>query len=125
MVICATCGVERDEPPRGSARSAPTSGSMCPRTDKVAHLGRAGAGGPADIVQGERAGTFGIRLGAKVGIGQTAQLVVTPEGSLLWDPVGYVDDSAMRTVLERGPVLAIAASHPHMFGVQVMVASAR
>ena len=55
----------------------------------------------------------------KVGIGQTAQLVVTPEGSLLWDPVGYVDGSAMRTVLERGPVLAIAASHPHMFGVQV------
>lgn len=61
----------------------------------------------------------GIQTQPKVGIGQTTQLVATPEGSLLWDPVGYVDDNAVKAVLDRGPVLAIAASHPHMFGVQV------
>lgn len=54
-----------------------------------------------------------------LGIGQTAQLVTTPSGSLLWDPVGYLDDETVRRILARGPVLAVAASHPHMFGVQV------
>jgi hypothetical protein len=60
-----------------------------------------------------------IKTEPKVGIGQTAQLVVAHKGLLLWDPVGYVDDSAVKAALKRGPVLAIAASHPHMFDVQV------
>ena len=38
---------------------------------------------------------------------------------LLWDPVGYVDDEVVRRVRELGRVVAIAASHPHMFGVQI------
>lgn len=40
-------------------------------------------------------------------------------GILLWDAIGYVDDEAVRAVRELGEVVAIAASHPHMFGVQV------
>ena len=64
-------------------------------------------------------GLIGIKTEPTIGIGQTAQLVVTRKGSLLWDPVGYVDDSTVKAVLEHGPVLAVAASHPHMFGAQV------
>lgn len=43
----------------------------------------------------------------------------TRAGSLLWDPVGYLDEAAVNSVRELGDVTAIAASHPHMFGVQV------
>nr|WP_205856980.1 MBL fold metallo-hydrolase [Phytoactinopolyspora endophytica] len=54
-----------------------------------------------------------------VGIGQQMLLLRTPQGNLLWDPVGYLDDETVTWIREQGPVLAIAASHPHMFGVQV------
>src|SRR6202012_3004994 len=46
-------------------------------------------------------------------------LVTTPQGSLLWDPVGFVDDAAAERVRAEGEVLAIASRHPHMFGAQV------
>ena len=62
---------------------------------------------------------FGITVEPTVGIGQQAHLVVTPAGNLLWDPTGYLDDDAVSRVLACGKVVAIAASHPHMFGVQV------
>jgi glyoxylase-like metal-dependent hydrolase (beta-lactamase superfamily II) len=45
--------------------------------------------------------------------------VRTPAGNLLWDPVGYLDDEAVNRLRELGGATAIAASHPHMFGVQV------
>lgn len=47
------------------------------------------------------------------------QVLRTPSGSVLWDPIGYLDDAACARVLALGPVVAIASSHPHMFGVQV------
>ena len=62
---------------------------------------------------------FGITVEPKVGIGQQTHLVRTPAGNLLWDPVGYLDEEAVSRVRELGEVAAIAASHPHMFGVQV------
>jgi glyoxylase-like metal-dependent hydrolase (beta-lactamase superfamily II) len=46
-------------------------------------------------------------------------LVQTAEGNLLWDPIGYLDDSGVRRIRELGEVVAIIASHPHMYGVQV------
>ena len=62
---------------------------------------------------------FGITVDPEVGIGQRSLLVRTPAGNLLWDPTGYLDDDTARRVRDLGPVVAIAASHPHMFGVQV------
>ena len=62
---------------------------------------------------------YAITSSPSAGIGQQSKLVVTPEGSLLWDPIGFLDDD----VVERDPRPrtgpAIAASHPHMYGVQV------
>lgn len=120
MLICATCAVERDEPAPefcpicdDERQWLPEDGQKWLTQDGLAQKGQ------RIVLQENEPGLTGIRTEPKVGIGQTAQLVVTPEGSLLWDPVGYVDDSAVEAVLERGPVLAIAASHPHMFGVQV------
>ena len=62
---------------------------------------------------------FGITVQPAVGIGQQAHLVVATGGNLLWDPPGYLDELAVDRVLALGKVVAIAASHPHMFGAQV------
>ena len=120
MLICATCAVERDEPApelcpicTDERQYVPDDGQQWLTLDALAQQGQQA------LMTENEPGLFGIRTEPKVGIGQTAQLAVTPRGSLLWDPVGYVDDNAAKAALEHGPVLAIAASHPHMFGVQV------
>ncbi|HJW00554.1 MAG TPA: MBL fold metallo-hydrolase [Arthrobacter sp.] len=120
MLICATCAVERDGPApdvcpicNDERQYVPGDGQKWLTLDGLAQEGQ------RISFNENEPGLTGIGTEPRVGIGQTAQLVVTPEGSLLWDPVGYVDDSAVKAVLERGPVMAIAASHPHMFGVQV------
>lgn len=120
MLICATCAVEYSEPTpelcpicTDERQYVPEDGQQWLSVDELER------GGQQITLTDNEPGLIGIRTEPKVGIGQTAQLVVTPRGSLLWDPVGYVDESAVTAILERGPVLAIAASHPHMFGVQV------
>lgn len=120
MLICATCAVERDEPTpevcpicTDERQYVPEDGQKWFTLDGLAQEGQ------QTLLKENEPGLIAVKTEPKVGIGQTAQLVVTHEGSLLWDPVGYVDDSAVKAVLERGPVLTIAASHPHMFGVQV------
>ncbi|MFD1715040.1 MBL fold metallo-hydrolase [Amnibacterium flavum] len=64
-------------------------------------------------------GLLALATSPEVGIGQQSKLVTTPAGSVLWDPIGYLDDDVVDRILGLGPVLAIVASHPHMFGVQV------
>ena len=64
-------------------------------------------------------GLTGIVVEPQVGIGQRALLVQTPDGNVLWDPVGYLDDDLVAAVRDVGGVAAVAASHPHMFGAQV------
>ncbi|MFJ6535022.1 hydrolase [Paenarthrobacter sp. NPDC091711] len=120
MLICATCAVERDEPVpdlcpicADERQYVPEDGQQWLTLDELERAGQ------QTVMEENEPGLIGIRTEPKVGIGQTAQLVVTPHGSLLWDPVGYIDDKAVKSVLEHGPVVAIAASHPHMFGVQV------
>jgi glyoxylase-like metal-dependent hydrolase (beta-lactamase superfamily II) len=54
-----------------------------------------------------------------LGIGQYAKLLCTPAGNVLWDPIGFVDDDAVKSVGSHGELVAIVASHPHMFGSQV------
>ena len=55
----------------------------------------------------------------KVGIGQSAFVISGDAGTVLWDPPGFVDDEAVERVRALGEVLAISASHPHMFGAQL------
>ncbi|MET3902965.1 hydrolase [Paenarthrobacter sp. 4246] len=120
MLICAACAVERDEPVpevcpicADERQYVPEEGQHWVTLDQLRTAGQ------RITLSESEPGLVGMGTDPKVGIGQTAQLVVTSQGSLLWDPVGYIDEDAVRAVLEHGPVLAIAASHPHMFGVQV------
>ncbi|WP_370615443.1 hydrolase [Mumia sp. Pv 4-285] len=119
MRICVTCGVEFNEPlPEvcpicaDERQWVPADGQRWTTTAELRAAGQRLVWTDREPRRAE------ITTKPKVGIGQTAQLVTTDHGSLLWDPPGYHDDETARQILERGPVLAVAASHPHMFGVQ-------
>jgi len=120
--VCRTCAVEHATRPEVCAICAderqwvPASGQVWASLDELAAEGR-----KVEATELEP-NLYGFEAVPHVGIGQQSKLVRTPQGALLWDPLGYVDDDAVERVRElAGPagVVAIAASHPHMFGVQV------
>lgn len=119
MWVCETCGVEHGEAVgvcvicADERQWVPADGQKWATLEDLSQAGRR-----VQIVELEP-DLFGITVEPKVGIGQQTHLVRTPDGNLLWDPVGYIDDEAVNRVRELGEVTAIAASHPHMFGVQV------
>ncbi len=119
MWVCETCGVEHAEAVGVCAicsderQWVPVGGQKWATLEELAEAGRR-----VQITELEP-DLFGITVEPKVGIGQQTHLVRTPAGNLLWDPVGYLDNEAVNRVRELGHVTAIAASHPHMFGVQV------
>lgn len=117
--ICRTCGVEHAERTEVCAICAderqwvPASGQAWTTLDELA------AAGSRVVVDELEPGLHALRGDPGVGIGQETKLVVTPAGNLLWDPLGYLDDDAVARVRALGEVVAVAASHPHMFGAQV------
>ncbi len=119
MWICQTCAVEHAEATGVCAICAderqwvPAAGQQWTTLDDMA------AAGHRTRVRELEPDLAAITVEPKVGIGQQAHLVRTPAGNLLWDPPGYIDEHAVARVRELGEVVAIAASHPHMFGVQV------
>ncbi|MGN6742479.1 MAG: MBL fold metallo-hydrolase [Amnibacterium sp.] len=120
--LCATCAVE--QPDEGAL---PEVCPICaderqyvPRTgQRWTSLEALAAGGRSGHVADVEPGITAITVEPAVGIGQHSLLVATPAGNLLWEPVGYLDDALVAEVERRGGVAAIAASHPHMYGVQL------
>src|SRR5699024_1004567 len=109
MLICATCAVEYDEPVpdvcpicADERQWVPAAGQQGTSLDSLCESGQRLRWSPAEP------GRVQIRTEPAVGIGQTAQLITTPSGSLLWDPPGYVDARTVELVLDQGPVLAVA-----------------
>ncbi|HEY4570792.1 MAG TPA: MBL fold metallo-hydrolase [Kribbella sp.] len=117
--ICATCAVEHSEQVEVCAICAderqwvPADGQHWTTLEELA------AAGTEVTIEEVEPDLYGVRSKPPVGIGQQSMLVKTDDGNLLWDPIGYVDDDAVRRVRELGEVVAIVASHPHMYGVQV------
>lgn len=117
--ICSTCAVEHAEQVDVCAICAderqwvPADGQHWTTLEELA-----ASGCRTEVVPLEP-GLWGITSTPKVGIGQQTKLLCTPAGNLLWDPIGFLDDDAVRRVRELGDVVAVAASHPHMYGVQV------
>lgn len=64
-------------------------------------------------------GLVGVGVSPPVGIGQRALLAATAAGNVLWDCVGYLDETLIEAVRDRGGVAAIAVSHPHFYGAMV------
>ncbi len=122
VFVCRTCAVEQPDTREPAAVCAICSderqyvrptGQQWTTLDELRLAGHRGA-----VVEVEP-GLYGITIESSVGIGQRALLVQTPSGNLLWDPNGYLDDELVATLRQLGGVAAVAASHPHMFGVQV------
>ena len=116
--ICATCGVEHADGSGVCAICSDERQWVPADGQRWTTLGELEQAGHRTLVAELEHDLFGITVEPKVGIGQQADLIVTPAGNLLWDPTGYLDDQAVSRVLALGQVVAIAASHPHMFGVQ-------
>lgn len=125
--LCATCGVETE-----GTRSA---GQICPIcADERQYLppgGQCWTTVDELLRQGHVLEWFevepdliGMVSAPKVGIGQQSMVIRTDEGNLLWDPPGLVTNEAIDHLRRLGRTLAIAASHPHMFGVQLAWAEA-
>jgi hypothetical protein len=117
--ICATCAVEHSTRPAACAICAderqwvPEGGQQWTTPAELA------AAGHRTIVTELEPNLIGIEADPRVGIGQQMKVVVTPEGLLLWDPIGFLDAAAVERIRSLGEVRAIVASHPHMYGIQV------
>ena len=60
-------------------------------------------------------GLLGVGLKPAVAIGQRLLLVEQPGGNIVWDMIPIVTDDAVAAVMAKGPVQAIAISHPHFY----------
>lgn len=117
--LCATCGVENDTDEQVCAICAderqyvPAAGQ---RWTSLAE--RAAEGCRVELTELEP-DLWALQATPRVDIGQSALLVRTPHGNLLWDVPGYLDDEAVAAVRRLGGVAAVVASHPHMYGCQL------
>ncbi len=125
--ICATCAVETadlDDPPRTCEICAddrqwvPASGQ---RWTTLADLAAAGTTTAWFEVEPD---LYGVTAAPQVGIGQQTMVLRTTSGVIVLDPLGFIDDAVVAHVRGLGPVLAVAASHPHMYGCQTEWAAA-
>jgi hypothetical protein len=117
--ICATCAVEHAERIDVCAICAderqwvPADGQRWTTVTEMADAGYRTA-----FAQLEP-DLWAISSRPGAGIGQQSKLVRTDAGCLLFDPIGFLDEAGVQSILDIGPVVAIVASHPHMYGVQV------
>lgn len=124
--LCAACAVETTPTETAAGEGPPASCPICederqyvpPSGQAWTTLQRLQHAGERVVIAELEADLFGLSCEPKVGIGQRALLLRTPEGNLLWDPTGYVDEAAATAVQDLGGVAVIATSHPHMFGAQ-------
>jgi hypothetical protein len=117
--ICATCGVEHADG-RGVCPVCADERQWVPAAgQRWATLGQLGSDGHRTRLRECEPGLLQLTVEPTVGIGQTSFVVTSGAGSVLWDPPGFVDDGAVQRIRSSGIVLAITASHPHMFGAQL------
>src|SRR5579875_497126 len=117
--LCATCGVEHAEP-EGLCAICADERQWVPADGQYwTTLADLDVAGTETRVHHPEPGLLEITVEPKVGIGHHSFLVTTPQGSLMWDPPGFLDQAGVERIDSHGEVLAIATSHPHMFGAQV------
>lgn len=120
--VCATCGNHYPAtvtPPEVCVICADERQWVPPAGQRWTTLRELGSAGHRGDVREIEAGLLGIGVKPQVAIGQRGLLVRTPEGNLLWDPPGYLDDDLIRAVRDAGGLRAVSASHPHFYGAIV------
>ncbi|HKI57421.1 MAG TPA: MBL fold metallo-hydrolase [Trueperaceae bacterium] len=115
--VCATCGTlfpAAGEPPavcpicEDVRQYVPDGGQ---RWTSMAELGSRHAN-RIDRIEPD---LYALRSEPRIGIGQRALLVRTPEGNVLWDCLTLCDRPTIEAVRSLGGVRAIAISHPHYY----------
>jgi glyoxylase-like metal-dependent hydrolase (beta-lactamase superfamily II) len=76
------------------------------------------AGHKSDVREVEP-GLTGIGAEPPFAIGQRSLVVRTSAGNLLWDPSGFIDETAVDAVRSLGGLSYVTASHPHFYGAIV------
>ncbi len=116
FAICATCAVEYTTPPPEVCPICADEREWSVPDDGQQWTSLSALRADGQILTWSEAEPNRVEIGTEpaLGIGQTAQLVTTAAGSLLWDPTGYLDDVTVERIRARGPVLAVAASHPRL-----------
>ncbi|WZP00912.1 MBL fold metallo-hydrolase [Isosphaeraceae bacterium EP7] len=119
--LCVTCGTqfaETEQPPDHCAicdderQYVPPEGQMWTTLDKLRTTHK-------NVINAEEDGLHSINTEPKAGIGQRAFLIRTPEGNVLWDCVGLIDDATVSRIKELGGIAEIAISHPHYYTTMV------
>jgi len=117
--ICVTCGAQypTDSVP-GVCRICADQRQWVPATGQQwTDLDTMQAAGHRLELRQVEPGLSKVLVSPSVGIGQSGYLLQTPAGNVLWDAPAYLNDQAVALVRGRGPVAAVAASHPHFYGV--------
>lgn len=117
--ICATCGhhyPEAASPPAVCVICADERQWVPPTGQRWTTLEELAAAGHRSQLRQLEPGLVGIGTEPPFAIGQRALLVRTPDGNLLWDPPGFLDEPAIRLVEQAGELRAVSASHPHFYG---------
>lgn len=115
--ICVTCGTQYDASDRqpdacpvcDDERQYVAPGGQ--RWTTLADLRRVHHNAFEDI----EPGLTSIRPEPKIGIGQKAFVIRTPDGNLLWDCVPLIDEASVARVVALGGLTAIAITHPHYY----------
>jgi len=119
--ICQACGVEHTNMARPPARCAiclddrqyvPASGQQWTSVKEMfgSHIG--------SFTELET-DLYAVQVTPSFGIGQRGLLIRTPDGNVLWDPPGYLDQQMVDQATELGGVAVIASSHPHLVGCSI------
>ncbi len=58
---------------------------------------------------------YEIKTTPKFAINQRAFLIITPGGNILWDCIALINQPTIEFIRSKGPLKAIAISHPHYF----------
>lgn len=119
--ICVTCGIQFRE-----SAGPPAHCPIC--DDERQYVGWNGQrwttldemkGRFKNALKEEEPRLHSIHTQPKIGIGQRALLVRTPQGNVLWDCVPQLDDATHAAVAALGGIAAIAISHPHYYTTMV------
>ncbi len=120
--ICTTCGVQYAE-----SNSTPEHCAICEEERQyvnpdgqswTTHDELVYCGNYKNIITKEEEGLYSITTTPKVGIGQTAYLIVKEGFNILWDCITFLDDETIAFIRSLGGIDAIALSHPHYYSRQ-------
>src|SRR5690606_30258984 len=97
-VLCATCGVENDTGEQVCTICADERQYLPPGGQRWTTLAELAAAGCRVEVTEREPDLYALHAVPRADIGQSAMLVRTPGGNLLWEVPGFVDDAALEAV---------------------------